>query len=96
MKTLLLSLTFLTLSFTTNQKNIDEVWIGTLEVYLQNDNTFVIYYDGNYSRCFTKYIIDQLYMDCDSIICKSGIDTSIIIEPPTIIPNEKHIKKIRM
>ncbi len=93
MKTLLLSLAFLTLSFTTNQKNIDEVWIGTFEVFMNEDEEILIYYNGNYHRCFTKYLIDQMYPECDSITKNTGLDTLFKLGPKVNVPT---YKKVRM
>lgn len=47
----------------------EETWIGSFDVFFNNKtNEFIVYYDGNYHRCFTKFIIDELNKDCEQII----------------------------
>ena len=58
---------FLSTSFTKNEPEL--IWIGTVQVFFNpKTDEFVLYYNGDYHRCFTKFIIDEVYDDCDSLI----------------------------
>ena len=73
MKTLLvLFLLFCTTSFA--NKEPDERWIGSLDLFVNEDNEFILYYHGKYQYCYMKEVVDALYPECDSI---SGIDPQI-------------------
>ena len=79
MKILLLSiLLFISTSFSNNKAN-ENILVGTFEVYM-SDNSFVVAYHGTYHECFSKYIIDELYQQCDSMNEMSRIDTVFKIE----------------
>ena len=57
----------LSTSFTKNEPEL--IWIGTVQVFFNPEtDEFVLYYNGDYQRCFTKFIIDEVYNDCDSLI----------------------------
>lgn len=95
MKLLLLSiLLFISTSFSSN-KPIEDKWIGTFQVFENENSEFVIYYSGNYPECFTKYVIDELFVNCDSINNAIKIDSLIEINNIREIQPES-IKKTRM
>lgn len=75
---LLTALLLLSTSFSTNKVQ-NETWIGTMEVYMTDNKEFIIYYRGNYSECFTKYIIDKLFEHCDSINENCRLDSILDI-----------------
>ena len=71
---LLLPFLFLSVSFKSSEVK-DEFWIGTMQVYQNSNNQFIIYYRGNVHYCMTKYIIDALYTECDTqTVMKSTFD----------------------
>lgn len=70
---LLIPLLFLSTSF--KVQPAERIWIGTIEVYFDAEtDEFILIYSGNYQRCFTKYVIDHVYDDCDSLINKKILD----------------------
>ena len=85
MKYLLLSL-FLVIStsFSLNKPS-DEIWIGTFQVYLSENKEFVIYYEGNYHSCFTKFVIDKLFESCDSMNNANKLDSLFQIDQIKLI-----------
>lgn len=93
MKTLLISMLLL---FATNQtpKQTEKEWIGTFEVYYNEDNQFELYYNGNYSKCLTNYIINRLSEDCLLKIDKPLLDS--IFQFDTIVYETKKYKTTRM
>lgn len=66
-----------------------ERWLATLDIYMTENQEFVIYYRGDVHRCISKSIIDALYLDCDSTIEKIRFDsvfhqsTNLIKSPET-------------
>lgn len=70
---LLIPFLFIATSFRVQPSEL--IWIGTIEVFFDPEtNEFIVSYDGNYNRCFTKYIIDHIYNDCDLIIDNKALD----------------------
>lgn len=72
MKLLFLSIFLL---FSTNQIQ-ERHWVGSFDVYYYDDGTVEVKYDGNYKRCFTKDLIDQIFDDCDSSKIPVAIDST--------------------
>lgn len=84
MKTLLISMLLL---FATNQtpKQTEKEWIGTFQVFFNENDEIEIYYDGNFQKCFTLYVLDKMNPECDSILDKAHLDSIFqvtIIEVP--------------
>lgn len=88
MKTLLISTLLL---FATNQtpKQTEKEWIGTFQVYFNENDEFEVYYDGNFQRCFTLYIIERMNLECDSIIDKPHLDSIFQIDVVKEVPQAK-------
>lgn len=60
----------------------EQVWIGTIQVFFRPEtNEFILYYDGNYHRCFTKFIIDEVYNDCDEMIDEDYLRNQLQLHP---------------
>jgi len=97
MKILLLSIFLLISTSFKTDKVSEKLWIGTIEVYLNDNDEFEIYYDGNYQRCFTLHIVKRIYAECDSIINAPYLDSLLQFQPivPEPLPKRK-IKTIRM
>ena len=81
---------FLSSSFSYDTSN-EEKWIGTFQVVVDNSGTFLIYYEGNYNECFTKFVIDKLFEQCDSINKCNNLDSILIFDGIRILdkPNIK-------
>lgn len=72
---LLIPLLFLSLSF---KPETNPIWIGTIEVYFDSETSeFIVNYNGDYDRCFVKYLIDHIYNDCDSITDTNALDKKL-------------------
>lgn len=95
MKTILLFLCLLISTSFSSNKPIEETWIGTFEVFQNEKEEFIIYYKGKYSECFTKFVIDRLFENCDSINRKINIDSLIEISDVHEVEPDK-IKKIKI
>ena len=88
---LLFCLSSFRLSHDTGQ---EKFWVGSFDVYLE-DGYFISEYNGNYNKCFTKYVIDHLYLDCDTL--NSMLDTMIWIGPVEKLKIQQDtIKKVRI
>lgn len=48
------------------EPKIDKIWIASINLYLEEDD-LVLYYNGKIHRCLMKYIIDDMYQDCEGI-----------------------------
>lgn len=80
---LLIPFLFIATSFRVQPSEL--IWIGTIEVFFDPEtNEFIVSYDGNYNRCFTKYIIDHIYNDCDSLVNKEVLDEKFQWSEPEI------------
>jgi len=74
MKTLLLFLVFFLMSFSLKtEPKIEKIWVASINLYLEDDE-LVLYYKGKIHRCLMKYVIDDMYRDCD------GIDPTNLID----------------
>ena len=56
---------FLLSSFKLNSDNY--VWVGTFNIYMNDEGLVQIYYAGIVPECISKFIIDVTYTNCDSI-----------------------------
>jgi len=67
MKKLLLLSVFLLLSLSFKNTEPDLRWIATMEIFIDQDGSMVIYYKGDIPQCMAKKIIDFVYEDCDTV-----------------------------
>lgn len=97
MKVLLISLFML---FSLNPKvQTEKEWIGTITVYMNEQDEIEVHYNGNYNRCFTLYLIKRMYSECDSTINEPYLDSIfefVPLKPDTIPTKRQPIKTIGM
>tara|TARA_R110000868_G_scaffold320909_4_gene581927 strand:+ start:9023 stop:9328 length:306 start_codon:yes stop_codon:yes gene_type:complete len=75
---LLTALLLLTTSFKPEPKLN---WLGTFEMYLDDEGSLVVYYKGNIPQCMGKKVIDFVYVDCDTVrYSKESIQKSLNIQ----------------
>lgn len=94
-----LILLFALLLSTSFKIETQEKWIGTFEVFLNEENELVVYYRGTLPQCLSKKALDVVYENCDTV--KYTIEDverglGIRIEIDTCHKNPKPIKTIRM
>jgi hypothetical protein len=88
----LLLLPFLFLSTSFIQNTPERIWVGTIEVFFNPEtNEFILNYNGNFSKCFTKYIIDHVYNECDSLIDVKEMDS--IFQWKDLSPDSNQVTK---
>lgn len=68
MKTFLLLPFFLLLSTSFKESKSEPQLIGTIQMWLEGEKTIYLTYHGQYPYCYMKYAVDDLFMDCDTIL----------------------------
>jgi hypothetical protein len=75
---ILIAFTFITTSF---KPEPQLTWLGTFEMYLDEEGSLVVYYKGNIPQCMGKKVIDFVYVDCDTVkYSKQDVQNSLHIE----------------
>lgn len=91
------------ISTSANPPKKSRIPIGELKVEFDLEtNEFVVIYSGDYHRCFTKFIIDQIYDDCEELIDLNYLRERIQFTPKdsskidSVKPKKDPIKTIKM
>jgi len=66
-KKILLLTAFLLLSFSFKNAEPDLRWVATMEIFIDQEGSIVIYYKGDIPQCMSKKIVDFIYEDCDTV-----------------------------
>lgn len=88
MKTILITILLL---FATNPKATptEPKWIGSFDIYMNNEEEFEVRYRGIYPKCTNLYIIERVFSDCDTILNRVEMDSMFNFEPIKKIKTER-------
>jgi hypothetical protein len=94
MKTLLLT-TFLL--FATSKVPVQEKeWLGSIHVFMTDDDQIEVQYNGNYQKCFVIYLVKRVCVSCDSTINEPYLDSIFNFQSIQREVPKKPIKTKRM
>lgn len=81
----------ISMSFQTSTKT-EKTLLGTFNVYIDENDNFIVEYTGKYDACFTRYLIKRIYFECDSTINETYLDSMfqfVPVLPDTVKPKIK-------
>jgi hypothetical protein len=97
---ILLTLILISMLSVSFRPETQEKWIGTFDMYLDEQGDVVIYYRGNIPQCMGKKVIDFVYEDCDTVqYSMQDVEKALKVKmtPVDTCPRDNHpIKTIRM
>ena len=71
-------------------------WLGTFEMYSDEQGSLIVYYKGTIPQCTGKKVINFVYVDCDTVIHSKeseDLPVKIYAEPIDTCKKKKPITK---
>jgi len=68
MRSILLLLLLLLTSASFKESKSEPMLVGTIQMWIEGDRHVYLTYRGQYPYCYMKYAVDDLFVDCDTIL----------------------------